>query len=676
MSKEKPQSKKNTKEYLDQSGRKEIVKQATKKAYEDLDALVYTLTHELKSPAREIELYAEFIEEDNRGRLLPQSVKDIRSIRDTCQNIIALVCLMMDYSRVGFKVIEKKRIDMTLLIRQCFDEQVNVQNNHTVRLKTEELPELYGDLFMIRLMMSNIISNSIKFTRGRENAEVIVSSKLTNGGIEYCIRDNGIGFDQKYAGNLFEPFQRLQNEGEYEGNGIGLATVKKVVERFGGHVSIEGVLNEGCTVSVWFPGKYLYYLEESESDKRDSIKVGIISDFTGANSLNEQGKLAAYKLAAEEINAAGGILGRHVELLFRDDCGSTALTASAAEELTRQEHVNVLMGSTLSPTRDVMISYANQNKTLYLDTQQTEGGVADHYTFCLSAMPEQQMSCMIEYLIRKFGKKCYIIASDYNFGILSAEWAKYFVREYGGEVVGCEYLDDQIQDFNSVIDRIVQLKTDVLFSLCVYPNHDGFFQQWSRRGLSRIPNATTIDVAVKPRQVTLPPPMMENTYVMASFLEELDTPSAREFVQKYRSRYDRETVLYMGMDVETAYSAMYIYKLACELAGTTEVEAVISALETGNISFEGPGGRIQVRGNDHHTARQMSCFRVDENNQVREVFRTEPIHSDYIEKMIESRFGMKGGMCTLGANAVPIQYNMLLNKLTPSADNAGGRRYI
>ena len=72
----------------------------------------------------------------------------------------------------------------------------------------------------------------------------------------------------------------------------------------------------------------------------------------------------------------------------------------------------------------------------------------------------------------------------------------------------------------------------------------------------------------------------------------------------------------------------------------------------------------------------MSCFRVDENDQVHEVFRTGAIHSDYIEKMIESRFGMKGGMCTLGANAAPIQYNMLLNKLTPSADNAGGRRYL
>ncbi len=676
MKDEKTRSELRAEELEEKVGKREIEKVVRKMAYEDLDALIYTLTHELTSPAREIELYAEFIEEDNQGRLLPQSVKDIQSIRDSCQNIITLVGLMMDYSRVGFKVMEKKRIDMTLLIHQCFEEQVITHNNRDIRLESEDLPELYGDLFMIRLMMSNIISNSVKFTRGRESARITVSSRRTDGGIEYCISDNGIGFDQKFAGNIFEPFHRLQNEGEYEGNGIGLATVKKVVERFDGRISIQGELNKGCTVRVWFPEKYVYYMEKTEFNARGSVKVGIISDFTGVNSLNEQGKRAAYLLAAEEINAAGGILGRPVEILFRDDRGETVRTGSAAEELTEREHVNVLMGSTLSPTRDVMISAANKSKTLYIDTQQTEGGVADHYTFCLSAMPEQQMACMLEYLIRNYGKKCYIIASDYNFGILSAEWVKYFVRELGGEVVGCEYLDDKITDFSSLIDRITKVETDVLFSICVYPNHDGFFIQWSQHGLNHIPNATTICAAVKPQQVSLPPPAMENTYVMASFLEDLDTPPAREFVRKYRERFDRDQVDYMGMDVETAYSAMHIYKLACEMAGTTEVEAVIDALESGNIKFDSPGGRIHVRGSDHHTERRMSCFRIDEHNRVNEVFRTGALHSDYVEQMIESKLGVKGGMRTLGANAVPIQYNMLLNKLTPRADNDSGRRYL
>ena len=117
------------------------------------------------------------------------------------------------------------------------------------------------------------------------------------------------------------------------------------------------------------------------------------------------------------------------------------------------------------------------------------------------------------------------------------------------------------------------------------------------------------------------------------------------------------------MDTETAYSSMYLYKKAVETAGTTETEAVISALESGEIYFDGPGGRVSVRGSDHHTARRMSCFRINDRHQVEELFRTGAIHSDYVEKMIEYNTGVKGGIKNLGANAPSAQYNMLLNKL-------------
>lgn len=167
------------------------------------------------------------------------------------------------------------------------------------------------------------------------------------------------------------------------------------------------------------------------------------------------------------------------------------MTRKAVEELTEKEHVHVLMGSTLSPSRDTMRHHAHRTKTLYMDTQQTEGGVASHYTFCLSAGPEQQMRDLIRYLIGHEGKKCYILAADYNYGILSAEWAKYYIRKFGGELVGTEYINQNMRDFSSIIDRIAQLKTEVLISICVFPNHDEFYQQWHERGMNHIPNATT-----------------------------------------------------------------------------------------------------------------------------------------------------------------------------------------
>lgn len=636
---------------------------ALKQAYADLDAFIHTVAHEMKSPISEIELYAEFIEEDNAGMLLPQSVEDLCSIRSICKTMSALIQRLMEYSKANFKELEKKEIDTKILIHQCFEEITSSIPAHRITLEVGDLPMLYGDFFLVHLIFLNVISNSVKFTSNKSHPKICVSASYVTGGVEYCVKDNGIGFEQKYADHLFEPFERLQNESVFQGNGVGLTIVKRIAERIHGKVSINGIPNEGCEVRIWFPKTMLYNDNFVESAEKHTIRIGIIGDFTGKCPLNEQGKIAASKLAAEEINANGGINTLPVELFFRDDRGLQLLTEQAARELTEELHVDVLMGSTLSPSRDIIRSYANRNKTLYLDTQQTEGGVADHYTFCLSAMPEQQMTHMLQYLIRNYGKRCFIITSDYNFGILSAEWAKYLVIQLGGEVMGCEHLDDQISDFDFLIDRIQRIEIDVLISVCVFPNHNQFYLQWNARNLNKIPIASTMVAAETYQHIELPPGILENTYVMASFLEVLNTPAAKQFTKRFREKYGVEQVPFMGMDTETAYSSIYLYKKAVEQAGTTETEAVIAALESNSIFFDGPGGRVLVRGSDHHTSRRMSCFRIDAQNQIHEIFRTGAIHSDYVEAMIESTMGIKGGIKSLGINCPSTQYNMLLNKL-------------
>lgn len=636
--------------------------EAVAHAYEDFDTFIYTVSHEMKTPAREISLYAEFIEEDNRGKLLPQSVEDIRSIRKTCDNMTKMIQRLMEYSKAGFKIIERQPINLSLLARQCFDEIMRLKPKRKVALEMENLPEITGDLFLVKLMFSNVLSNCVKYTREKAIGRIHIAAKVTEDMIEIRFRDNGIGFDMAYAGKIFEPFQRLHNEGAYEGSGIGLATVQKIALRLGGDVSILGWPGKGCEVCVSLPKSLLKTVRDGEEAERDVIKIGIIGDFTGMCCELERGKVPAYKFAAEEINRLGGILGKKLELLFRDDRSISELTHEAAKELTQDERVDLLMGSTLSPSREVMRRYADRTKTLYLDTQQTEGGVSSYYTFCLSAMPEQQMTQMLVYLIKKYGRKCYVVAADYNYGILSAEWVKFLVHQLGGEVVGTEYLDEQITDFNPLIDRILQVKTDILFSILVFPNHDTFYLQWHQRGLNHIPNATTMVAAELYQNVRFPPPTMENVYVMASFIEELDTPAAQSFVKKFREVYDDQAVPYMSMDTETVYSAMYLYKRAVELAGTFDTEEVIAALESGAAFVDGPGGRVTVRGEDHHTIRTMSCFRINAQHKAERLFSTAPTQSDYVETMIKQTLGVKGGIKAMGANTPSLQYNMLLNK--------------
>lgn len=628
-----------------------------------LEEMVYTVVHELKTPIREISLYAEFIEEDNWKQLPEQALEDLHAIKRVCSGMTEMVSSLMTYSKADLKPMETVRLDMNELIRQCFDEKLLAEPGREVVLETEPLPEILGDAFLIRLIVANILSNSIKFTRSRVRGKISVRAERLKGQIRFHFKDNGIGFDMHYADRIFEPFERLCSDESFEGNGIGLAAVKRAVGRFDGEVLIRAKAQKGCEVIVAFPERMLAPKAADPAEKHQ-IKIGVIGDLSGVASREERSKQAAYRMAVDEINAAGGIDGKEVVLMVKDDHSDSARTERAAKVLTEEEQVDVLMGSTLSPSRDIMQKWAQKTRTLYLNTQQTEGGVCGHYVFCLSAIPEQQMEAMLRYLIQKQGPKCYVIAADYNYGILSAEWAKYLIRKLGGEVVGIEYLDDQTLDFHSVIDRIQQVKTDVLVSMCVYPNQDQFYLQWYERGMNlKIPNATTQVAAEFPLNVEMAAPILENTYVMASFIEESPRASAEEFVKQFRKKYHKKSIPYMTMDAETAYSAVYLYKLAVETAGTTETEAVIRALESGRITFDGPGGPVTVRGEDHHTIREMICFRIDSSHRLREVFRTGPIASTYIDSMIEKKHGVKGGIKAMGPSVENLQYNMLLDKI-------------
>lgn len=630
--------------------------------YKDVLEFNATLIHELKTPLREIRLYSEFIEEDNIETLNAQSINDLKSIRTTCDRMMNLIQDMMNYSNVEIRKLEWRNVDLKHLVTQCYNEQMKTYKDHKVQLEILPLPDILADLFLFKILITNILSNSIKYTMGKTQAKITVSARHMQDRLILVFKDNGRGFDMHYAEHIFDAFVRLDSGQNSEGNGIGLATVKRICDRFSGDVQIQAYPGKGCKVEIVLPASMIINRELEEYDD-NIIKIGIIGDLSGIASKEERGKYFAYQLAADEINERGGIDGRKIRLIFRDDQSVDSLTKAAVEELTEKEHVNVLMGSTLSPSRDIMRHHAHRTRTLFIDTQQTEGGVASHYTFCLSAGPEQQMKELIRYLIRHFGKKCYVLAADYNYGILSAEWAKYYIREFGGELVGTEYIDRSITDFSAIIDRIIQLKTEVLISICVFPNHDEFYVQWHERGMNHIPNATTQAAAEFMQNVELTPPTLNNTYVMASFIEESDLIQAKHFVERYRKKYGKEEVPYMNMDTETVYSAMYLYKYAVETAGTVETEAVIRALESGRMFFDGPGGRVTVRGEDHHTIRSLTCFRIDEFHKAVPIFRTEPIFSDYIEKMIERKTGIKGGVRALGINAGDEQYNMLLDKI-------------
>lgn len=363
--------------------------------------------------------------------------------------------------------------------------------------------------------------------------------------------------------------------------------------------------------------------EASTTQSGDTIKVGIIDDATGNNASMGVQKIAAYKLAAQEINDAGGINGKQVQLLVCDGQSDNTVYQQMANKLCQDDKVDVVMGGLTSASREAIRPIMDQNKMLYFYNQQYEGGVADHYTFCLGAAPEQQILPALGDVLDKYGKNVYIIAADYNFGQISADWMEQVVDEAGGTVLGEEFIPLDVSSFSSTISNIEKAKPDVLISLLVGSNHTSFYEQWNNAGNAGLPMFTTVSIVETYEHKLFPAPTMSNTYVLASYLEELDTDAAKKFTEAYRAVNSEEDIPYIGMDAETCYSAMYLYKAAVEKAGSTDTEAVISALESGEISFDGPGGTVTIDGATHHTTRDMTLFKCNDKEEL-EILKTYP----------------------------------------------------
>ena len=220
----------------------------------ELEAFSFTVSHDLKSPLRSIDLCAKYILEDYSEELNTEVKKMLADIRNTCDNMFNLINKLLMYSMAAKALPELSLVDLNQLFRQTYSElMASVKNREIEFIIKGVLPEVEGDPVLLKQAIHNILSNSIKFTRQREKGVITVECEEDNNRYRFNIRDNGVGFDMKYASKLFGIFQRMHNQSEYEGSGIGLAIVKKVIEKHGGEISLNSVENEGTVVSFILP---------------------------------------------------------------------------------------------------------------------------------------------------------------------------------------------------------------------------------------------------------------------------------------------------------------------------------------------------------------------------------------------------------------------------------------
>ncbi len=222
----------------------------------ELEAFSYSVSHDLRAPFRHIVGYAELLKEKYAGDLGGRAARYINIIIESAESAGKLVDGLLGFSQMGRMTIVPLHVDLNRLVADARNVLDTETAGREIEWKISNLPSVHGDPGMLRQVMQNVISNAIKYTKTRNPAVISISGDVTDTETIITISDNGVGFDMAYVGKLFGVFQRLHRIEDYEGTGIGLANVKRIIERHGGRAWAEGELNKGAAFHFALPHNF------------------------------------------------------------------------------------------------------------------------------------------------------------------------------------------------------------------------------------------------------------------------------------------------------------------------------------------------------------------------------------------------------------------------------------
>jgi branched-chain amino acid transport system substrate-binding protein len=327
----------------------------------------------------------------------------------------------------------------------------------------------------------------------------------------------------------------------------------------------------------------------------DVIKIAGIHDTSGGLDIYGKQMVATMDLAVSEINATGGLLGKKLKLINYDPQSNIQFYTQYATEAATKEKVAVVHGGITSASREAIRPLLKRFNTLYFYNTLYEGGVCDRNIFCTGSTPAQTVEKLIPFTMRKWGKKIYTIAADYNYGQITAKWVKKYAQDNGGEVVQTDFFPLDVTDFGPTIKKIQAAKPDMVMSALVGAAHISFYRQWAAAGMNKqIPLAST----TFGNEVVITSPEEHNGIMVAfAYLEGIDTPVNKAFVEAIHVKYG---IPHMTELATMTYHGVHLWADAVKKASSVDRIKVIEALE-GNASYTGPAGKTTIDPLTHHT---------------------------------------------------------------------------
>ncbi len=222
-----------------------IAETRLKEVNEELEAFTYSVAHDLRAPLRAVNSYAKILEEDYGEAIDSDGKQVLQRIQHNAAKMGSLIDELLAFSRLGRKELNKSEIDMNNLVQSVVDDYKRATTHHAT-IQIGPLPNVNADPTLLYQVLLNLLSNAIKYSAKKEHPLIEIGTEEQDNKTVFIIKDNGAGFDMRFANKLFGVFQRLHSEKEFEGNGVGLAIVQRIIFKHGGHVWAEGKENEGA----------------------------------------------------------------------------------------------------------------------------------------------------------------------------------------------------------------------------------------------------------------------------------------------------------------------------------------------------------------------------------------------------------------------------------------------
>ena len=359
-------------------------------------------------------------------------------------------------------------------------------------------------------------------------------------------------------------------------------------------------------------------LTSCKKKEDNTVKVGLLHSLTGTMAISEVPVRDSELLAIKEINEAGGVLGKQIVAIEEDGASDPGTFAEKAEKLLTQDNVVTVFGCWTSAARKAVMPVFEKYYGLLWYPVQYEGMEASPNIMYMGASPNQQVVPAVDYCAKNFGKRMYLVGSDYIFPRTANRIIRAQLGNLEGECVGETYVPMGYQDFAEVIEEIKAEKPDVVINSLNGDSNVYFFKQLAEAGFTA-DNMPIMSFSISEEEIsTIGVDYLVGNLVAWNYYETTETKRNAKFVSDYKSEYGSDRVT--GDPIEAGYIAVHMWAKACEKAGSFDVEAVRIAAK--GLSFTAPEGTVTIDGENQHLYKQVRIGKINKNGLIDEIWAT------------------------------------------------------